>query len=538
MAVSAKMKMELDRLFQFNHYQELFLRNSFRVLGLQVDATNRQVTRKAQLTRMQYELGTPGGTQNDEILPILNIPDDFFIQEAVNKLGQPEIRFLEEIFWFWPMAGDINNDNALKALASNNYQDAVNIWLDNEQQADNKMIATHNLAVIAHTLALDIEHIKDCDPSVNGKYEMLRYNYWKSAYARWQIVISMDEFWRHLTNRMVEIDDPRIKEDDINAMHDLLPYILISTSAFIALKAVERDQHEEASTFLELINGSSFHQEAINESLQHTVAAHIEQVNTAYTNADSEIRQKPASAAEVIRQTIDETAKPYQVIRTMLPEKHPGLVSFLDKTAERILQFVIRYTNETNDWNAALELLEYAQANSGTQKVKNKIAENLKACKDIIATKNCWFCQKAFGDDQASIEVQMYGEVNKTPTILGTRITWRQLKIKVPRCKRCEEIHTQRGSAITLGGITGITVGIILWVILANSVYSSIGFLAFLSFSVAGFVFSWLIERTLEKDEVKEIKARSTANDFPLIKEHLAKGWAFGEKPPEASQNN
>ena len=80
---------------------DLYRINAFRVAQLHAGATPRELTRKLERIKMLAKLGgqaqEPAGP-----LPLQPAPDLETMRAALERLRDPEVRLLDEFFWFWP----------------------------------------------------------------------------------------------------------------------------------------------------------------------------------------------------------------------------------------------------------------------------------------------------------------------------------------------------------------------------------------------------------------------------------------------------
>ena len=108
-------------------HPELYRMNTFRVTGLHVSATEREVKRRLDKLEMSAKLSSNSVCEINGPLP-LNVPlDSDAIQEARQRLGNPEKRFIDEFFWFWP-ADQENDDLAMIALCHADEARAEAYW--------------------------------------------------------------------------------------------------------------------------------------------------------------------------------------------------------------------------------------------------------------------------------------------------------------------------------------------------------------------------------------------------------------------------
>src|SRR5947209_11611194 len=148
---------------------ELYRANAFRIMGLPVDATERSIKRQAERVQLMEKFGGAGALRTVGPLPLNPEPGLDDIREAIHRLNSPERRLFDEVFWFWPAqtGGDSADDPALAALAKHDLKTATQIWYA-RAESDEHGLATHNVAVLYHAAALDLEYIPEVKPlSVN-----------------------------------------------------------------------------------------------------------------------------------------------------------------------------------------------------------------------------------------------------------------------------------------------------------------------------------------------------------------------------------
>src|ERR1017187_1014016 len=112
--------------------KELYRNNSFRITGLQVDATSREIAKQADKLKLLEELGQ-GATIHTGIFALKPPPTLHVIREAIQRLRDPEQRIIDEFFWFWPQEfGEGKQEVALQALANADLDTALQVWRSKE----------------------------------------------------------------------------------------------------------------------------------------------------------------------------------------------------------------------------------------------------------------------------------------------------------------------------------------------------------------------------------------------------------------------
>ena len=198
----------------------IYRRSAFRLTGLPVDASPRDIRRRSEELTAVSRLGATLPARRGALLPLAEPPDADAVQEAIEELRQPDRRLIRELFWFWPAEGD---DRGLDLLAQGDPHGAAEAW---EALADNESgAAVHNLAVLCHLLALDAEA---GDP-VEGDLDEL----WGAALRYWQEVVDNDICWHRLGARVRQLADPRLTLRTVDDIRDALPHAIADRKSVV-----------------------------------------------------------------------------------------------------------------------------------------------------------------------------------------------------------------------------------------------------------------------------------------------------------------
>src|SRR5258706_14903978 len=87
-----------------------------------------------------------------------------------------------------------------------------------------------------------------------------------------------------------------------------------------------------------------------------------------------------------------------------------------DQVAQTALHCQIPFGNKTENWKLYIELLELTKPYPVSASIKSRIEENLKVVTENLRLKTliaCWFCKEKEGDENATMEVKMYGDVKR-----------------------------------------------------------------------------------------------------------------------------
>jgi hypothetical protein len=220
---------------------EIYRQNAFRVAGLSVEATPRDVSRHAEKLRMMQKFNANGSSKSP--LALNPQPEDHTIRDAVHKLHDPERRLIDELFWFWPQQlGQGKSDEAVSLLAKNDIKAAEAYWLKLERSSES-LVSMHNLAILYHCLALDLEYEALQRQLGAEEFDSL-HKYWTKAFKRWKIVLGHEPFWSRLSARIRALEDPRLTTGLSRRIRASLPFALLLINAALAVRFAESGDME------------------------------------------------------------------------------------------------------------------------------------------------------------------------------------------------------------------------------------------------------------------------------------------------------
>jgi len=489
---------------------DLYRHNPFRVTGLRVTATQREMARQADKLKMFEKLGTPPAAASLG-LPLDPPPNIETIREAMERLRDPEKRLVDELFWIWPMPGA--NDDALDYFNSGHVAKAADMWR-REEDGPNRDVARHNLAVLQHARLIESDSASEKE--------------WKESLAHWLKLVNEGVFWSRIATRIAELDDPRLTTGTARRLRLTLPLALLSFNATLAVQAAERGDFDRAKRQRDIVLSSGFPQEAIDEALSSAVTSVRDRLQTLCKAADAESDADPEHADKIVERLIEQTRPLRQVIIAVLPAGNPTRIGALDEVALKALGCQIVFGNKTEQWPVCADLLKKILEIAFSESARSRIQQSIDTVNKNIEVSTCWFCGDGRAVTEASAEVKMYGNVQRTPTWQGTRVTWNYGTVPVPRCANCKKVHKSSGDKPFALGCLGSLIGIGSCIAMAQNAHGDpfpviIGLL-FIIISIVGGVI-W------NKSLLGGIKSESAKNQHPVVLEKRKNGWMFGERP-------
>ncbi|KFB69716.1 hypothetical protein [Candidatus Accumulibacter vicinus] len=518
---------------------DLYRANAFRVTGLGVEAGGREIARQAERLQTMQKLGSairPGGA-----LALEPPPDTDALRQASQRLADPEQRLVDELFWFWPLtAGCADRDPALAALARGDLAEAARQWTTRELNDD---ASAHNLAVLAHLQALDLERLGDELPRETAQQQS---KFWLDAQQQWRKVLQNEAFWGRLTARVRILDDPRLTTGLVRRIRQALPEMLLTINAQLAVAALERQETDRAYRHLTLIRASGFDQADIDAALARVIQPFRKRLMTLIDTARNEAQAAPSSADVVAERLLLQSKGLTSILCAILPTESTVRVTLLDELASCADRCLTVFVNETRKWSRCLELEKQIHAIAASPGLRSTIEEEIEVCERNAAEEEhygvCWFCKKQAPTPSCEVEVKLYGDVKSTRQWGDNmvRTTWNIRTMMAPRCNGCRQLHERFAGVLKktfvvvlfLGYLSGVAlflqrgepwgIALVAGVVVLPVALISLGIVIPVFFGIEILVLKMKYGT----------KPTTKANQFPPIAALMKAGWKLGDKPP------
>ena len=502
----------------------VYQKNAFRIAGLAVDSSARDIRRRDEELTALARLGGAPPIRPGALLPWHPPPGLDAVRESIEDLRIPVRRLVHELFWFWPAA---TGDQGHLLLGQGDHDGAAAAWhrvaADAEEVALERAVAQHNVTVLEHLQLLESEH-----PPGETWIRVLRL---------WRAIWKSDLCWQWLQDRVMDRNDPRLTANTVADLRAALPGALLAINATLAAKHWEAGESAGAERQLGYIRASGFPAEAIEQALAAIGGPLIETVRRDCRRVDEVLGADKSAAVRVATELLDRTARPLALVDSLYPAGHAARMGAHDEVGGTTLAITLSAHGEHMDDAAAQVLIGRAIEVAESEAMRTRLGENLTILKANLEALelqriwgSCWFCGTSLTDLDSGRPVPMYGEVERRYYGGGTRVTWRSATLQVPRCPTCKNRQeaVQRRSGNYLLGV--IAVGILLGVAVGFATHR-------IFFPILGaLIFMILIynlpptpgiRRTKGAEKQDEARARA----FPSVVERVEAGWHFGTKP-------
>ena len=504
----------------------IYRTNAFRILGLPVNASPKEVSSHIRNLDLIEKYGDMEQHESNFLTPSAAWDRDAR-HEAQQRLLEPELRFIDEFFWFWPISLDSTqeNDQTLAAIKDRDLSRALSIWEYHETHGSEANVSIHNLAVFYHAMALDIEYTEGELKGIPEEQVEQKRSYWQQAFSKWKKLLGEESFWKRVRERIRELDDPRLTTDTADRIREGLPKALLSINAMLAVEASETNDPKDMTFHLALIGQSGFDNAIALEAIQRAVTPIRDRLKVMCLHCAEETSNAAENGNNLASNLIKDTAPLLKSLDSLLVKGDPARESMHDEIAEQVRSCLISFGNETGDWRAVSDTAKKSLSIAESPSLRQKIKDDVETISLNVEYLTCWFCGGDDADSDSSVTVMMHGNVERDREFLQTRVRWQYVPIIVPRCARCESAHKRSKGWRTVGTVAAFFLAIVVGIV-SSSFWMGLVVLGVIIAAAHG-----LSAGTFPKG----VKPESYKNEFRTVKEMFSRGWLIGQKPKDVS---
>jgi hypothetical protein len=354
----------------------IYRENTFRITGLPVDASEKEIKKHADKLKMMEEPGY-GQSANPAAYALDPSPSVDQIREAMQRLKEPEHRLVDEFFWFWPQEfGKSANDPAIQAILSGDSDTAYNLWTRMESDAEHNHIAWHNIALMFHLIALDwtLYHIST---EIDEEREEKIKEYWKESFSRWEKVATDDRVWDAVKSRIRALDDPRLTTGFARRMRETLPEALDKINAEVALQFAEQGRTDWAKIHIDFMNETHQGLDDVEKTAELVLTPTRNRVLQHIKTAKDECDKKPENGAEAARKLIEHCHSLQDLFELFHGSDCHHKTELFDDVATTVVNCVVAYQKKTADNDSFVSLLKEALQFATAMDVRQRIQKNI-----------------------------------------------------------------------------------------------------------------------------------------------------------------
>jgi hypothetical protein len=367
----------ISKIFLAAATPEMFRANAFRITGLRVDSTTREISKQADKLKMMEELGQ-GKTLHTGAFALTTPPTVDQIREAVQRLKDPEQRIIDEFFWFWPKQfGKSASDPAMKAIEAGDADTALQTWTALETSPSDGVVAMHNVAVYWHLRALEweIRYAKTAELTAENRRENEKL--WRGAFKRWELLAVDDLFWENVTARIQQIDDPRLTSGFTRKMRATLPYALDKINAELAVRYAEAGQMDRAQVHVQFMRETNEGLSGFEMTAELVLAPAATRLKQQIQRAKERAATNPAEAVNAARELLDHARRTLPLFELLFGKESVARNELSDEIGGLCNQLSVDYQKATGDDKGSIDLLRAALQFATSIDLQRQIEENI-----------------------------------------------------------------------------------------------------------------------------------------------------------------
>ncbi len=360
---------------------DLYRKNIFRITGLPVDATPKEVARQAQKLQMMEEVS--GGAITSSAFQLTPPPTAEDIRSALARMKEPEHRLVDEFFWYWPEDfGDSKNDPAIKALLAGDGQIALDIWV--QKELEGSIAAKHNLAVMFHMYAVDWTEHQLVYELESGRAEKIKAN-WNDAFTYWEKLADSDELWDVVKGRVKALEDEALTLGFVRRMRKLLPQALDRINAEAALKFAELGRTEWARYHIDLMRQTHQGYDDVDATAELVLAPTRKRVQQRLEAVRDRSEKEPTEGVELSRDLMKYCLPMMALFDLFHGAESHQRADLFDEVAETALDSLVDYQKATGDNHSFLQLLQQALLFASGSHLRERLIKNISIGKSNVA---------------------------------------------------------------------------------------------------------------------------------------------------------
>jgi hypothetical protein len=356
--------------------KDVFRKNAFRITGLSVDATAREVGKHADKLKMLAELGQDPHSAT-AALPIKPPPSLDEIREAIQKLKDPEKRLVDEFFWFWPEEfGKSQSDPAIQALTRGDLSSAIDIWSGREKSGNDGVVAAHNLALVFHVRALDSENalIKS---DGTGESRQKIGDFWQGAFKRWERLATDDAFWEKVTGRIRQLNEPNLPTGFARRMRATLPEALDKINAELAVEFALAGKMGYAKVHIQFMRETNQGLDNVEQTAELVLTPARNRLKEQIRRAKDRADKNPRDSANAARDLLEQARHTLQLFDLFFDKDADVRNELFDEVAALCNQLPVAYQKATGDNLPCLEILRAVLPFATSMELRQQIEKNI-----------------------------------------------------------------------------------------------------------------------------------------------------------------
>jgi len=366
--------------------------NAFRILGLSVTASRRDIIRRVEEMQTLMTIGKTPYYHSDISWIGEFHRNEESVKRALQVLENPNTKLVHLLSWFWVI--DKHDNLAIDALNNGDIDKAVNIWSATARKKDShhkKNLATLEQILAHWEIDSDCQHLNSC------------IKYWAELTSTYLISHLIEKLDQGLSENVTKIE-----------VNKCIGESLIQITMPLFERWVDECQPEKIGQFFADLSKSGLPQKVITYIRDDYVKPLAEKIEKMCSELSEE--------EDDHEQIYTETKAFYESVSLYFEQISQAddiflIESYGDEIGKIILDRAILYGNNTLQWQKSTELCELAETFISGTLLRERFEESFKIVTDNIEKKKIWGNLKQikkapFNDTFYGIGTTLYGRSN------------------------------------------------------------------------------------------------------------------------------
>jgi hypothetical protein len=351
---------------------DLIYQNPFRVLGLPVTATDREIAKQIGDMAIYADMGKTIEYDSDLFFPIKPNRTTESIQEAKQKIDRPDNKLFYSLFWFWENSNNTIDEMAFEELKNGNIEKAIEFWERETEKGITSLNKSNHKNLFILRLGLSLQNGKlDKNHLLNSLSLSVEFfpsgHFEKFAKQVLGVKHSVDllETTNHYFDEIFSMVKPHIskRKSENKVTHR---EILVTIEPYSLIYG----QYKEKNSVQQIHN--------IEKQIEKCEQARKDSANKA-KKSGFDLHKNTQEDLKQLQSVLNKSDLKYQLVA--------------DKLAEELLGCSIAYFNKYYDSNtdpgdASLKLLKHAKEIAVGDKIKDKITDNQPNVEEYVNNKS------------------------------------------------------------------------------------------------------------------------------------------------------
>ncbi len=351
---------------------DLIYQNPFRVLGLPVTSSDKDIAKRIGDISLYADMGKPIEYDVDHYFPIKPIRSKESVKEAKQSIDQPFNKLFYALFWFWEGSKNTVDEMAFNELKNGNVDKALQFWEKEVEKGANSRNKSNRKNLAMLLLGLSQE-----GGVLNKEY------YLNSLSISGEFLASGD--FGKFSNQVLGANHNVELTETVNQYVDEM--------VSIAKQNLGKRKSKHKVTVKEILDHSSSYSDDISAIIEGKfIGENIYNIEQHIEIAQNKRKKDTTKSNKAGFELFENTQEDIKKLKSVLSKSDLKYQLIADKLAEEILQCGISYFNEyfeseTDPGDESLELTYHAREIAIGNEVIDRISEGIDNCKEYINNK-------------------------------------------------------------------------------------------------------------------------------------------------------